>query len=171
MVENSSTIGHRLMMRLALGVWLTISFGASAEESYRKNAGDYTVYLTVMPAEIVRGPLSEESAGRSAEPARTARDTHEVIVAIFDVRSMQRLTGMEVKASVTAPGFPGERRDLEPISVAGRAAYGNMFPMLGRGPFRIEVEFRAHYGPHEQRATFYFTHPSFELPKKSKGET
>ena len=80
MVENSSTIGHRLMMRLALGVWLTISFGASAEESYRKNAGDYTVYLTVMPAEIVRGPLSEESAGRSAEPARTARDTHEVIV-------------------------------------------------------------------------------------------
>ena len=125
---------------------------AIAEETgFRKNVGDYALYLAVMPAALIRGPA--------------ARDTHQVMVSIFDSRSGLRVSGLQVKARVAAPGFYGEKRDLEPISVGGATVYGKAFPMLGRGPFRVDVEFSTRYGPHAQQATFYFTHPSFAAPK------
>lgn len=73
-------------------------------------------------------------------------------------------------AAFVALGFSGEKRDLEPLSVGGAMVYGNTFPMLGRGPFRVDVEFGARYGPHKQQTTFYFTHPSFAAPKQSTSE-
>ena len=125
---------------------------AIAEETgFRQNVGDYALYLAVMPAALIRGPA--------------ARDTHQVMVSIFDSRSGLRVSGLQVKARVAALGFSGEKRDLEPISVGGATVYGKAFPMLGRGPFRVDVEFSTRYGPHAQQATFYFTHPSFAAPK------
>jgi hypothetical protein len=161
-----------LAMLLAMGAMLQGLPGAAADlETYRKTAGDYTVYLTVMPAEMILGPRAEQVPGASPQRAPALRDTHHVIVAIFDTRSGQSASGMDVKARVAALGFSGEKRALEPVRLGAGAAYGNSFPMLGRGPFRVDVEFRSRYGPHEQQATFYFTHPSFAAPGTGKGET
>jgi hypothetical protein len=151
---------------LASGAILGTPRGAAAEEeTFRKTAGDYSLVLAVMPAEVIRGPAAPEIPGASLQRAPAARDTHHVMVSIFDARSGQRLERLQVKARVAALGFSGEKRDLEPISVGGAKVYGNTFPMLGRGPFRVDVEVNAHGGPHAQRATFYFTHPSFAAPK------
>ena len=144
---------------------------AADEEGFRKDAGGYSVYLAVMPAELARGPRAPERSGASLQRAPAPRDTHHVMVSIFESRSGMRVSGFEVKARVAALGFTGEKRDLEPISIGGSAAYGNTFPMLGRGPFRVDVEFGAHGGPHLQQVTFYFTHPSFAAPMVSKGGT
>ena len=139
---------------------------AAAEEAgFRKNVGDYALYLAVMPAEVIKGPLPPEPAGASLNRSPAARDTHHVMVSIFDARSGLRVSGLQVKARVAALGFSGEKRDLGPIGIAGATVYGNAFPMLGRGPFRVDVEFSTRYGPHTQQATFYFTHPSFAAPK------
>jgi hypothetical protein len=151
---------------LAIGAILGTPRGAAAEEeTFRKTVGDFSLYLTVMPAEVIRGPRAPEVPGASPRRAPAARDTHHVMVSIFDVRTGQRLERLQVKARVAALGFSGEKRDLETISIGGAKVYGNTFPMLGRGPFRVDVEFNAHGGPHAQRATFYFTHPSFAAPK------
>lgn len=155
---------------LALAAFVALPCAAAEETGFRKNVGDYSLYLAVMPAEVIKGPLPPEPAGASPNRSPAARDTHHVMVSIFDSRSGLRISGWRVEARVAALGFSGEKRDLEPLSVGGAMVYGNTFPMLGRGPFRVDVKFSARYGPHKQQTTFYFTHPSFAAPKQSTSE-
>ena len=150
---------------LAAAALAAVPAGAAEEETYRKQVANFSVYLTVMPSEIVLGPLPPDVPGATPQGPTGARDTHHVMVSVFDSPSGVRLRGLEVKARVAALGFSGEKRDLEPLSIAGQTVYANSFPMLGRGPFRVDVEFRAHYGMNPKQATFYFTHPSFAPPK------
>lgn len=139
-------------------------------QGFRKQAGQYVVYLTVMPAEIIRGPLLPETPGASPQSAPSARDTHHVMVAIFESTSGMRVRGLRVTARVAALGFSGEKRDLEPLDVGGEPAYANSFPMLGRGPFRIDVQLSAH-GRASGQTTFYFVHPRFDAPPKGAGSS
>jgi len=155
---------------LALAAFVALPRAAAEEAGFRKNVGEYSLYLAVMPAEVIKGPLPPEPAGGSVNRPPAARDTHHVMLSIFDSRSGLRISGFQVEARVAALGFSGEKRDLEPISIGGATVYGNTFPMLGRGPFRVDVEFGPRYGPHMRRATFYFTHSSFAAPKKSTSE-
>lgn len=155
---------------LALAAVVALPRAAAEESGFRKNVGVYSVYLAVMPAEVIKGPLPPEPAGASLNRPAAARDTHHVMVSIFDSRSGLRIGGWQVEARVAALGFSGEKRVLEPLSVGGATVYGNTFPMLGRGPFRVDVEFGARYGPHTQQTTFYLTHPSFAAPKQSTSE-
>ena len=154
-----------LALILAFAAFAAAPAGAAQEQTYRKLAGQFSVYLTVMPSEVIRGPLPPEIPGASPQRPAEAGDTHHVMVSIFDSASGLRIESFKVKARVAALGFSGEKRDLEPISIAGRAAYANSFPMLGRGPFRVDVEFQVHSDMHRQELTFYFTHPSFAPPK------
>ncbi len=153
---------------LALAAFVALPGAAAADMGFRRIVGDYSIYLAVMPAEVIKGPLPPEPAGASPNRPPAARDTHHVMISIFDSRSGLRISGWRVEARVAALGFSGEKRDLEPLSIGGTTVYGNTFPMLGRGPFRVDVEFSARYGPHKQQTTFYFTHPSFAEPKDSK---
>jgi hypothetical protein len=154
-----------LAVVLAAAALLQVPPGAAADgETYHKPAGTYTVYLTVMPAEMISGPGAEPSPGASPQRAPAASDMHHVMVSIFDTRSGLRMVDMEVRARVAALGFSGEKQDLPPIRLGDGIAYANSFPMLGRGPFRIDVEFRPHFGQRLRQATFYFTHPSFAAP-------
>ena len=155
---------------LALAAFVALPRAAAEEAGFRKNVGEYSLYLAVMPAEVIKGPLPPEPAGASLNRPPAARDTHHVMVSIFDSRSGLRISGWQVEARVAALGFSGEKRDLEPLNVGGAAVYGNTFPMLGRGPFRVDVEFGARYGPHKQQTTFYFAHPSFAAPAKRTSE-
>ena len=156
-----------LALILAFAAFAPAPAGAAQEQAYRKLAGQFSVYLIVMPSEVIRGPLRPEIPGASPQRPAEARDTHHVVVSIFDSASGMRVEGLKVKARVAALGFSGEKRDLDPISIAGQAAYANSFPMLGRGPFRVDVEFQAHSDMHRQKLTFYFTHPDFASPKVS----
>ena len=154
-----------LALILALVAFAGAATGAE-QETYRKRAGQFSVYLTVMPSVIIRGPLPADVPGATPQRQPAERDTHHVVVAIFDAASGLRIGSFNVRARVAALGFSGEKRDLDPIRIAGEAAYANSFAMLGRGPFRVDVEFQAHGGMRWQHATFYFIHPSFTQPKE-----
>lgn len=161
-----------LLALLVVVIGLVVGPAAAAdEETFYKKVGEYTVYIAVMPSELIRGPRAPEIPGASPQRPPAPRDTHHVMVSIFESRTGVRVSGFHVKARVAALGFSGEKRDLEPISIGGAVAYGNTFPMLGRGPFRVDVEFGARGAPHVQQATFYFTHPGFAVPKTNKGES
>ena len=154
---------------LALIATVATPPGAAAEESgYRKNVGDYSVYLAVMPAEVIRGPLLPDDAAASPYRSPQARDTHHVTVSIFETRDRRRVTDARVMARVAALGFSGEKKALEPTAVAGAAVYGGFFPMMGRGPYRVDIEFRAPPRAQRQHASFYFTHPGFKAPMRGE---
>jgi hypothetical protein len=162
---NDKNPGRAYAILLTLLVTATVAATAHAAEelSFRKNVADYWVYLTVMPAELISGPPPSEPGAMPFQPP-AARDMHHVMVSLFDYRSGRRVTDAEVEARVAALGFSGTQKALESTSVAGAPLYAGLFPMIGRGPFRIDVEFRtAEAKP--QHATFYFRHPSFARPK------
>lgn len=139
---------------------------AAEDLNFRKNVGDFWVYLAVMPADFIAGPPAAEPGATPFQPA-SARDTHHLMVSIFDYRTGRRITGAAVEARVAALGLSGVKKGLENENAAGASVYAGLFPMLGRGPFRIDVEFRAPGATGPQHTTFYFTHPSFRPPKQA----
>lgn len=156
---------YAALLALLLTATMAATTHAAEEVSFRKNVADYWVYLTVMPAELISGPPPSEPGATPFQPP-AARDTHHVMVSLFDYRSGRRINDAKVEARVAALGFSGTQKALESTSVAGASLYAGLFPMIGRGPFRIDVEFRtAEAKP--QHATFYFSHPSF-APRKVK---
>lgn len=159
-------------MRRLLGAVLLLAMASHAiavpaeAKTFSERSGRYIVYLIVMPSEALRGPRPPEIPGASPQRAPAPQDTHHVMVSIFDIHDGRRLDGLRVRARVAALGFSGEKRDMQPIQVAGSSLYGNSFPMLGRGPFRVDVDFSG-AGLPPQRVTFYFTHPRFVQPKEA----
>lgn len=143
---------------------------AAEELNFRKNVGNFWVYLAVMPADFVAGPRAAEPGATPFQPG-SARDTHHLMVSLFDYRTGGRITEAVVEARVAGLGFSGVKKALENTSAAGAPVYGGLFPMSGRGPFRIDVEFRTPAATGPQHATFYFTHPSFRPPKQPPGRT
>lgn len=152
------------ILALVLGGALASSALATQPPDFRTTAGDYSVYLAVMPTEFITGPKSAPEPGATPFRPAAAKDTHHVMVSIFEYRTGRRLTDAAVDARVAGLGFSGEKKALEPTAVAGAAAFANSFPMIGRGPFRVDVEFRVPGAARAEHATFYFTHPSFEPP-------
>ena len=141
------------------------SRATGAEElNFRKNVGDFWVYLSVMPADFISGPAASAPGATPFQPP-AARDTHHLMVAIFDYRTGRRITEATVEARVAALGFSGTKKALESTTLAGARLYAGAFPMQGRGPFRVNVEFRVPDSTHAQHTTFYFSHPSFAPPK------
>lgn len=164
--KNFSRVARAVLTFLWAGVMALPAFAAE-ELNFRKHVGDFWVYLAVMPADLVAGPPAAELAATPFQPA-SARDTHHLMVSLFDYRTGRRITDAIVEARVAALGVSGVKKVLENTSAAGAPVYAGLFPMLGRGPFRIDVEFRAPGATGLQHATFYFTHPSFRPPKRAQ---
>lgn len=155
-----------LVLSASIAAVPVLGWPAAADEvGFRKDVAGYTVYLAVMPAPVLTGPAPAEEPG--ASPFRRApapRDTHHVMVSLFESGSGRRVTDAEVEARVAALGFSGEKKRLEAASVAGAPLYGGTFPMLGRGPFMVDVEFRVPGAARPQHVRFYFSHPRFAPP-------
>lgn len=155
---------YAALLAVLLAATVVANAHAAEDVSFRKNVADYWVYLTVMPGELISGPSPSEPSASPSKPS-AAGDTHHVMVSLFDYRSGRRITDAKVHARVAALGFSGTQKALESTSVAGAELYAGLFPMIGRGPFRIDVEFRTAGAKSPQHATFYFRHPSFARPK------
>lgn len=146
---------------------LTLSAGfalpgvAAEEATFRQTAGEYSIYLAVMPRELITGPAAVESDRTRIFQQAAARDTHHLMVSIFESRSGRRITDAAVAARVAGLGFSGEKKTLMPTALAGSVLYTGLFPMIERGPFRIDVEFRVPSTVQLGQVTFYFTHPQF----------
>lgn len=150
---------------LALAAEHAVPSLAAETFTYRKTAGEFSVYLAVMPGELVSGPQPAPEPGATLFQPPTAQDTHHVMVSIFEYRTGRRVTNAAVEARVAALGFSGIKKPLEATTVAGAPVYAGLFPMQGRGPFRVDVELHAPSAQRREHATFYFTHPSFAPPK------
>ncbi len=163
--QHPSRFARAVLTFLWAGVMAHPAFAAE-ELNFRQHVGDFWVYLAVMPADLIAGPPAAEPGATPFQPA-SARDTHHLMVSLFDYRSGRRITDALVEARVAALGVSGVKKALDNTSAAGAPVYAGLFPMIGRGPFRIDVEFRAPGATAPQHATFYFTHPSFRPPKRT----
>lgn len=135
---------------LVLLVWIGTARAAALTD--HQIVGDLAIYFGVLPAELVRGhprehPESEMHGGIAVG------DSH-VIVALFDNKTGKRISGAQILAHVTGAAGVEVKRPLEAMVVAGRAAYGNYFPLKGAGPFRIELRIRSPGAERDTQAMF-----------------
>jgi hypothetical protein len=109
---------------------------AQAADDYTRTAGGLTVYLGVMPAEIIKGQPTMHG-GAPAGPHE-----HHIVVAIFDAASRARVSDATVTARVSGLGLSGSEKTLEPMNIADTITYGAFFNLPGADLYTISVSIR-----------------------------
>lgn len=140
---------------LALAVWLAAP--AYAEDA--RNVDGHTVYLGVVPAEIIRGhePGHSERQMHGGLPYR--RGQQHIMVVIFETANGKRITDARVVARVSETGLAPVQKPLEPMEIAGAMSFGNYFPMGGPGPYRIKVTFELPAAKQKLETEFRYAMP------------
>lgn len=118
---------------------LVIGTAMAANSGEVKTSGGLTVYLGVVPAEIVKGPLPH-SAERPMH-SRVPRGPHEyhVVAAIFDAATGTRVSDASVSAQLSGVGLSGGRKSLELMQISGTTTYGAFFSLPGRDLYTIRL--------------------------------
>lgn len=126
---------HRLTSALALAA--SIAAPAHAENS--QTVDGHTVYLGVVPAEIVKGhePGHPEREMHGGAPYR--RGQYHVMIAIFETATGKRITDARLVARVSEPGLAPMQKKLEPMEISGAMSFGNYFAMGSAGPYSIKL--------------------------------
>ena len=104
----------------------------AAETDQSKTAGGLTVYLGVVPAEIVKGPPTHVLLSKGPHEYQVSSKSphdYQVVAAVFDAASGERLSN--VAAEVSGLGLSGGKRQLEPMQIAGTATCGGFFDLPG----------------------------------------
>ncbi len=104
----------------------------AADTDQSQTAGGLTVYLGVVPAEIVKGPAASGNTERPMH-GRIPKGPHEyhVVAAVFDAASGARVSDAVVTAEVSGLGLSGTKKKLEPMQIAGTTTYGGFFDLPG----------------------------------------
>lgn len=137
-----------------LAVGLALALRAGAQTS--RTVDDVVVYLGVVPAAIVleHAPTHEEA---KMHGGASAGQVH-IMVALFEAKTGQRVTGANVSARVRGARGVDEEKKLESMTIAGAETYGNYFSLNGPGPFKINVRFRE-AGASRDRETDFIWRP------------
>lgn len=117
-----------------------------------------TVYLGVLPSEMIRGhPVGHPEASMHGGPSGR-RGEHHVLISLFDAEGT-RLENMEAQARVGEIGLSAVKKPLEPMHIAGTVTYGNFFSMPKPGPYSIELDWRVKGEKKWSHAVFIYRHP------------
>lgn len=139
---------------------LMLSAGASFanEPGGYKIAHGIVIYYAVLPAEMIRGHAKEHPEATMHGGVPSGKHYHHVMVALFEEKSLNRITNAEVKATVSEIGLSGETKNLEPFTVSGALTYGNYFEMPSQTIYRIRVEIRRPGSPEAIEGVFEYSH-------------
>lgn len=139
-----------------LTLFLTGAFAANVATHKVVNGVD--IYLGVLPSEMILGhPHSHTEPGmHGGVPAGEHR--FHVMVALFDATTGKRITGAQVKATVSELALSGTEKTLEPMLIADTISYGNYFIMSGTGIYRIKVQVRRSGVAQAIEAEFEYQH-------------
>jgi len=125
---------------------LCIAFEASgvavaADTDQSKTAGGVTVYLGVVPAEIVKGLPASNSTERPMH-GRIPEGPHEyhIVAAVFDAATGSRISDAAVTAEVSGVGLSANKRKLEPIQISSTWTYGGFFDLPGFDIYTVKLE-------------------------------
>lgn len=160
---------HRMIsaQRLAAATattWLLLASAAlSAEAVQPLRAAGMEIFYGLIPAEIVLGYPDDHPERRVHGGAPAWGEQFHLIVTLFDQGSGKRIHDAEITAAVFDLRVPGKRvggprKPLEPMLVAGAAAYGNYFNMPAPVPYRIELEIRRRGAPKVVKVPIEYRH-------------
>lgn len=106
-----------------------------------KVADGISVYLGVVPSELIRAHRDQYPAGMHGGVPRRA-SYHHVMIALFDNKTGKRINDATVTASVEEVGATSQQKQLEPMAIAGTITYGNYFTLSGDAVYRIHLQIK-----------------------------
>jgi hypothetical protein len=124
------------------GIALTSRDAMAVEADQSKTAGGLTVYLGVVPAEIVKGPPSHVLLSKGPHDYQVSSKSphdYQIVAAIFDATSGERVSNVVVTAEVSGLGLSGGKKQLEPMQIAGTANYGGFFDLPGSDLYTLTL--------------------------------
>ena len=101
----------------------------AAEGEETKSAGGLTVYLGVVPAEIVKSPPSHSAEQPMHGGPSSGSHQRHIVVAVYDSVTAARIADATVTAKVSGLGRSGPKIKLEPMKIADTTTYGAFFNM------------------------------------------
>ena len=128
----------RKVLAAATAALLTIIAGNAQSEGLSQTVNGVTIYLGVMPSEIVRGHPAEHPKS-SMHRSPKGSDLRHIVVALLDAKTTHRITDAEVSARVEQLGLTADHKDLGPMQIGGTISYGNFFRMPGKGLYKIRI--------------------------------
>ena len=138
--------------------WIAAAPPATAFSGNSGVVEGVTVYLGVLPSEMIRGhPIGHPEASMHGGPS-SSRGEHHVLISLFDAEGT-RLENMEAQARVGEVGLSAVKKPLEPMQIAGTVTYGNFFSMPKPGPYSIELDWRVKGETKWSHAVFIYRHP------------
>jgi hypothetical protein len=135
-IRNPSQWKRAFLVGLAM---LCIAFWsvqpAAAQDN--KTGGGLTVYLGVVPAEMIGGtpPHSAEQPMHGGVP-RHGHQYH-IVAAVFDAVTNARISDATVTAQVSGLGLSGSTKTLEPMQIGDTITYGGFFYLPGADLYTI----------------------------------
>lgn len=136
-------VSRRAMAALLGGLCvISLPGGAAqaADTDQSKTSGGVTVYLGVVPAEIVKGLPAASSTERPMH-GRIPKGPHEyhLVAAVFDASSGVRVSDANVTAEVSGLGLSGSKKKLEPMQIAGTTTYGGFVDLPGFDLYTVKL--------------------------------
>lgn len=101
---------------------------------YTRTASGLTVYLGVIPAQVIKEAMHR---GAPSGP----HDFH-ITVAIFDAASTARVADATVTAEVWGIGLSATRKRLQPMNIANTITFGGFFYLPGADLYTVRVSVR-----------------------------
>lgn len=151
---------RRVMLRAlvaGVGVWAAspITVASADDVAREKRVDGMNVFLGVVPSELIAGNPGEASAHGGVP---IGRGYHHVLIALFDSKTGQRITDVELSARVEDVGrtLSGDKK-LEAMIIGKSVTFGNFFFMPGRDPYSIHVKIDRHMHPRSE-VTFHYRH-------------
>ncbi|HET7680945.1 MAG TPA: hypothetical protein VFK79_12550 [Xanthobacteraceae bacterium] len=111
----------------------------ATDDGLYKTANGLSVYLGMVPAEIVKGPLSR--AGEQPMHGRIPKGAHQyhLVAAVFDAASGARISDVSVTAQVSGLTLSGPTKRLDPMQIADTITYGTFVNLPGPDLYTVRV--------------------------------
>jgi hypothetical protein len=129
---------------------------ATAQETLSKSG--LTVYLGVVPAEIVKGPSAHSVERPMHGGVPTGTHEYHVVAAIFNTASGDRVSDASVTAQVSGIGLAGAKKKLEPMQISGTTTYGGFFDLPGFDLYAVKLTIDRAGAPQPLAFDFKYNH-------------
>ncbi len=117
-----------------------------------------TIYLAVLPAEMLRGFPSGSEESRMHGGVPRGKHIHHVQVALFDTQTGDRIDGAQVTATVAEIGLGGVTKTLQPFTIGDALTYGQYFEFEKRLHFDVNIRATLPGGKRVVETTFDYEH-------------
>ena len=131
-----------------LSAWAAAT-GLAAQEG-QQTVGDLTVYLGVVPAEIVKEPMHGGAPKGAHE--------HDLVAAVFNAKTGARVSDASVTAQVSGLGLAGARKRLAAMEIAGTTTYGGFFSLPGADLYTVRLAIERGSGSRPVVVDFKYDH-------------